>query len=80
MTGTTAATPPIAIALRSPPAMYTANAAAMYERPHEAAIALNCSIIFLLLVDPVNHRKKAHKLVGHNQQQMSVLPKLLISP
>jgi hypothetical protein len=39
MTGTTAATPPIAIALMSPPAMYTANAAAMYERPHEAAIA-----------------------------------------
>jgi hypothetical protein len=78
MTGTTAATPPIAIALMSPPAMYTAKAAAMYDRAHDAAIAFACSIIFLLLVDPVNHRKMAHKLVGRNRLQMSVLPKLLI--
>jgi hypothetical protein len=56
MTGTIAATPPIAIALMSPPAMYTAKAAAMYDRAHDAAIAFACSIIFLLLVDPVNHR------------------------
>jgi hypothetical protein len=78
MTGTTAATPPIAICSSDPPAIYTAKAAAMYERAHDAAIAFACSIISLLLVDPVNHRKMAHKLVGRNQPQMSVLPKLLI--
>jgi hypothetical protein len=77
-TGTIAATPPIAIALMSPPAMYTANAAAMYDRAHDAAIAFACSIIFLLLVVLAIHQKMAHKLVGHNRQQMSVLPKLLI--
>jgi hypothetical protein len=80
MTGTTAATPPIAIALKSPPAMYTAKAAAMYDRAHDAAIAFACSIIYLLLVVPVIHRQTAHKLAGRSQPQMTLLPKLLISP
>jgi hypothetical protein len=78
MTGTTAATPPIAICSNDPPAMKTAKAAAMYDRAHDAAIAFACSIIFLLLVDLVNHQKKAHSLVGRSPPQMSVLPKLLI--